>query len=154
MPFRQAYLIAAITIAAVLAAPAVAQDVQPTEAVKMRQGVMAAVKWQFAPIGGTVKGERPFDTDLLTRATNLAALAKVAPEGFILPSGPDAVPATKAKPVIWQEQKAFSELMVRFGTEAERLALAVQSRNPEQLKAQFLTVNQVCKDCHEKYRAE
>ncbi len=120
----------------------------------MRQGVMTAVKWQFAPIGGVVKGERPFDTDVVGRAQSLAALFKIAAEGFAVPSGPDAVPGTKSKPAIWQETRTFMQFMSRASTEAERLMIAAQSRDPEQLKKQFLAVNETCKECHEKFRAE
>lgn len=152
MVMRQFCILAGIAMA--LSGPALAQEIKPAEAAKMRQGVMTAVKWQFAPIGAVVKGERPFDTDVVGRAQNLAALFKVAGQGFAVPSGPDAVPGTKTKPAVWQEQMAFTALMGKAVTESERLVIAAQSRDPNQLKAQFLAVSGVCKDCHEKFRAE
>ncbi len=145
----------AVLAAAVLAAGAAhAQEVKPEEAVKMRQGVMTAVKWQFAPIGAVVKGERPFDTDIAARAQNLALLSKIAAEGFQVPSGPDLVPSTRAKANVWTEGNRFGEGMRQLATEAERLAIAAQSRDPERLKAQFMTVGKICKDCHDTFRSE
>lgn len=147
--------IAPVAVAVALAAaPALAQEVKPEEAAKMRQGVMTAIKWQFAPIGAVVKGERPFDTDVTRRASSLATLAKIVPEGFVVPSGSDIVKSSKAKPAVWQDSRAFGELMRQLVTETDRLALAAQSRKPEELRAQFLVVSKVCKDCHDKFRAE
>lgn len=140
--------------AAWLGTAAEAQEVTPEEAVRMRQGVMRAMSWQFAPIGAVVKGERPFDTDLARRAANLAALAKVVPEGFAHASGPDTVPATKAKPAVWTDGRAFGELMRRLNTEAERLALAAQSRDGKELREQFAVTARLCKDCHDQFRTE
>ena len=71
--------------------------VKPEDAIKYRQGVMAAQGWNFGAMGAMVKGEKPYDkAEFARRAENLAALSKMSLEGFTI-EGSDKG-KSKAKP--------------------------------------------------------
>lgn len=144
-------------VAAVLllcASPAAAQAPKPEEAVKMRQGVMTAIKWQFGAIVAVSKGEAPFSEDTAARAKMLTALAKLAPQGFTVPSGSDVVKTSDAKPSLWTDTAKVALGWTSLATETERLLIATQSRDPEKLKEQVAAVGKVCKTCHDAYKEE
>lgn len=142
-----------VALAAIaVATSAHAQSIKPEEAVKMRQGLMTAIKWQFAPMGAVVKGEAEFGQDMVARAVNLAALSKVAPQGF--PADSDMVPNTKAKADIWEKPERFQAAMATLQAETAKLAEIARSGDEGSFKKQFLAVNQACKDCHETFRSE
>jgi cytochrome c556 len=148
-------LIAALPIAVLVAAtPAAAQAPKPDEAVKMRQGVLTAMKWQFAPIAAVAKGETPFTEDTISRARYLVTLAKLAQTGFLVPSGNDLVPASKAKPSIWTANRQFNNGWTALITESERLLLAATDRDAAKLKEQAAAVGKACKSCHDEFRLE
>lgn len=144
----------AALIAAAAATPAAAQAPKPDEAVKMRQGVLTAMKWQLGHIAGVAKGEIPFSEETVHRARNLSVLTRVAPQGFAVPSGSDAVPGSKAKPEIWASTQQFTALWSEAATEAERLLLAAQNRDAAALKAQAAAVGAACKACHDRFRLD
>lgn len=147
--------IPAITAALLLcAAPAAAQAPKPEEAVKMRQGVMTAIKWQFGAIVAVAKGEAPFTEDTVARAKMLTTLAKLAPQGFTVPSGNDIVKASEAKPALWTDSAKVAQGWTNLATETERLLIAAQGRDPDKLKEQVAAVGKVCKTCHDDYRKE
>lgn len=147
--------IAPLLVAALIAAtPAAAQTPKPDEAVKMRQGVLTAMKWQFGPIAAVAKGEAPFSEDTISRARYLVTLAKLAQQGFILPSSNDLVPSSKAKPSIWTSNRQFNNGWTDLITESERLLLAAQDRDPAKLKDQAAAVGKACKACHDTFRME
>ena len=55
----------------------------PEEAIKYRQGILTAQKWNMSTMGEMVKGLKPYDKeDFAKRAANLALLSKMLLEGF------------------------------------------------------------------------
>ncbi|MEK6663744.1 MAG: cytochrome c [Pseudomonadota bacterium] len=124
---------------------------KPEEAIKYRQGVMAAQGWNMNAMGAMVKGEKPYDkAEFAKRAVNLAALNKMALEGFTI-EGSDKG-ETKAKPEIWTSMDKFKGGVDKLNAESAKLAQAAQGDDLNAIKAQFGEVGKVCKGCHDNFR--
>ncbi len=129
-----------------------AAAVKPEDAVKYRQSAYNLIKWNFAPIGAMVKGEKPYDADAVARhAAFLEVLSKMPIEGFT--PGSD-VGKTEAKSDIWKNWAEFEKLMNNFQEETAKLNQAAKTGNEGAVKAQFSTTAKTCKTCHDKFRKE
>jgi cytochrome c556 len=129
-----------------------ADAVKPEDAIKYRQSVMTAIKWQFGPLGAMVKGARPYDKDLFIRnAAYLEVLAKMPLEGFV--PGSDKGD-TKAKPEIWSEMDKFKGGMEKLQVESAKLAQLATTGNMDEIKAQFGETAKTCKACHDNFKAK
>ncbi|WP_142847837.1 cytochrome c [Telmatospirillum sp. J64-1] len=143
---------AAVGMAAAIAlsiGPASAQDAKPEEILKMRQGIFQAVRMNFGPLGGVARGNTAFGPEAVERAEALAALAKVAAQGF--PAGSDNIPGSNTKPAAFQDA-SFGEKMEAFGAEAAKLAQLGQAGDEAGFKAQIAAVGGSCKACHDSFR--
>lgn len=130
----------------------IAAEVKPADAIEYRQSVYNVIKWNFAPIGAMVKGEKPYDADAVARHTAfLEVLSKMPLEGFT--PGSD-VGKTEAKPDIWKNWAEFEKLMNNFQQETVKLNQAAQARDQNAVKAQFSNTAKACKACHDKFRKE
>lgn len=124
-------------------------ETKEEKAIDYRQGVMTAIGWNFGPIGAMVKGEQPFDKNVVARnAEFIAVLSKMAPDGFIPGSDKGQ---TKAKPEAFTDVK-FKGGMEKFQTEAAKLAEVAKTGNMDQIKPQFGEVAKTCKACHDNFR--
>ena len=146
---KRSVIIAAGLIAGIAAAIAHAET-KEEKAIEYRQGVMTAIGWNFGPIGGMMKGDLPFDKNVVARnAEFIAVLSKMAPDGFI--PGSDTG-KTKAKPEVFTEMAKFKGGMEKFQTEATKLAEVAKTGNMDQIKPQFGEVAKTCKACHDNFR--
>lgn len=154
MPWKSFACLAALLAPLLGAAPAAAQslEIKPDEAVKMRQGLMTAIDWQFRNLGAVAKREEPIDEKTIKMARDLTGLVRVAPQGFGVPSA--TVPGSRAKPAVWTNSGRFATLFQDLVTESERLMLAAQTLRVGEVEKQFLVVERLCKDCHDLYRSE
>jgi len=147
--FASAALIATLGLsfsAATLAA-------KPEDAIKYRQGVMAAQGWNMNAMGAMVKGEKPYDkAEFLKRAENLAALNKMVLEGFTH-EGADKGDS-KTKPDAWTSMEKFKGGVDKVNAESAKLVQAAQGGDLAAIKAQFGEVGKVCKGCHENFRVK
>lgn len=133
-----------------MAGVALAQQVKPEDAIRYRQGVMAAIGWHAGPMGAMVKGERPFDKALFARnAERIAFLSQMPLEGFIPGSESGD---TKAKPEIWLEWDKFKNRMERMQKEAAKLVQVAKTGDEKAMKTQFGELGKACKACHDDYR--
>ena len=124
---------------------------KPEDAIKYRQGVMTAQGWNFGAMGAMIKGEKPYDkAEFAKRAENLAALSKMALEGFTI-EGSDKG-KTKAKPEIWQKMDKFKGGTEKLATETAKLSQVAQGGDMSAIKAQFSETAKVCKGCHDNFR--
>jgi cytochrome c556 len=138
-------------LAGVGAAPA--DEVKPEDAVKYRQSVYTVIKWNFAPMGAMMKGEKPYDKDAFARhAERVAALAPMLLEGY--PKGSDMVSETNAKPEIWEQWDKFKGGMDKLQSESAKLAEVAKTGDMAKIKPQFGETAKICKACHDDFRQE
>jgi cytochrome c556 len=62
------------------------------------------------------------------------------------------VAGTKAKPEIWKDMAKVRQLAERMQGEVSKLAAASKAGDVKSIQAQFGTVGQACKACHDDYR--
>lgn len=123
----------------------------PEDAIKYRQGVFAAQKWNMITMGEVVKGEKPYDkSDFAKRAENLVTLSKMFLEGFTY-EGSDKG-ESKAKPEIWATMEKFKGGAEKLSAETAKLAQAAQGGDLNTIKTQFGDVQKACKGCHDNFR--
>src|SRR5689334_15726116 len=79
---------------------------KPEDVIKYRKSLMGVQSWSMRPIGAMVKGQMPYDKDLVARnAAMLDLTGKMMLEGFA--AGSDKGADTKAKPEIWSDGAKF-----------------------------------------------
>jgi cytochrome c556 len=136
-----------------LAVSVAALAAKPEDAIKYRRGVMAAQGWNLGNLAAMVKGEKPFDkAEFAQRASNLAALSKMAPEGFSVPGSEHG--DTKAKPEAFTDKDKFKGGMDKLATETAKLAQVAEGGDLAAIKPQFGEVAKVCKGCHDNFRTQ
>lgn len=146
-------LVLAVMGTVALSTSMTALGAKPEDGIKYRRGVMAAQGWNNGIMAAMVKGERPYDkAEFAQRAANLAALSKMALEGFTV-EGSDKGD-TKAKPEAFAEMDKFKSGVEKLNTETAKLAQVAASGDLNAIKPQFGEVAKVCKGCHDNYRAK
>jgi len=128
-----------------------ADDDEMEEAIEYRQAGMEMIAWNFGRMGAMVKGKMPYNAAAFAeRAENVAALSKMALEGFI-PISPKG--DTDANPKIWTNWADFKAKMDRFEQEAAQLAgIAKTATTLKEVVPQFVNTAKLCKGCHRKYK--
>lgn len=153
MPFRIKTVLAAGIAAAALVGvttAAVAQQ-KPEEALKMRQGLMQAVKLQAGPMLGFAQGKNELPADAAARAENLAMLAKLAPIGWA--KGSEALEGANTKAAAFTDAR-FQDGWKAFSGAAAKLADAARSGDAEAIKAQAGALGKTCKGCHDDFKKD
>jgi cytochrome c556 len=144
-----AFLVGGVLLSAV---PAQAQQAKPEELLKMRQGLMQALKSQWVPIAAFAQGKADLPADAADKAANVAAIAKLAPIGWA--KGTEALPNSDTKPDAFGAKSAqFMDGWKSLAAEAAKLADAAKA-GPDALKAQAAATGKQCKACHEEFRKE
>lgn len=149
-----AVLVAALVAAlVVLSAPAGAQQAKPEELLKLRQGLMQAVKSQFGPIAAFAQGKGELPADAADRAANLAQLAKLAPIGWA--KGTERLPDAATKPEAFAAKSAaFMDGWTAMAAQSAKLAEAARAGGADAIKAQAAAVGKTCKSCHDDFRKD
>lgn len=152
MRFGSKTLAAGLAAAALIASAsgAFAQQ-KPEETLKMRQGLMQAVKLQAGAILGFAAGKNDLPADAAARAENLTMLAKLAPMGW--GKGSEALPDAKTKPEAFTDSK-FQDGWKTLAVEAAKLSDAAKTGNADAIKAQAGAVGKVCKGCHDDFKKD
>ncbi|GAB2190113.1 cytochrome c [Sessilibacter sp. MAH1] len=116
--------------------------------VQYRHSTFSLINHHVGKMGSVMKGEADYDKDsILTSAEVVAALAKIAGEGFVLES---AVEGSDALPDIWKNKDDFNnELQALIDTSAK---LAENAGTESGFKSNFIAVTKTCKSCHNKYK--
>lgn len=140
----------ALTLAAGYALTAQAQ-VKPETLVKQRQAAMVLQgKYFYGQLRRMAQGRMPYDANVAARAAGfLDALSKMPWDGFD--------PSTRneksgALPAVFTETAKFKEARERMEGEVAKLAAVTKSGDEAAIKAQILTVNKACDNCHESFR--
>jgi cytochrome c556 len=154
MSINRKTIVAALLTAGLLAVahPAAAQQAKPEDQLKLRQGMLQALKSQWLPVAMFAQGKTDLPADAAERAANFAALAKLMPIGWA--KGTEALPKSDTKPEAFGAKAAvFQAKWTDFAAEAAKLAEAAKT-GPDALKAQAGVVGKLCKGCHEDFKAD
>ncbi|OAN50221.1 hypothetical protein A6A04_02115 [Paramagnetospirillum marisnigri] len=143
------FLAAAVAVAAL---PASAQQAKPEDLLKLRQGLMQAVKSQWVPIAAFSQGKADLPANAAEMAANLSLLAKLAPIGWA--KGTESLPNSATKPEAFGAKAGqFADGWKALETEAAKLADAAKV-GPDAVKAQAANVGKLCKGCHEELKKD
>lgn len=151
---KKTFLAAGLAAAALVGAIAeVRAQAKPEELLTMRKGLMQATKLSFGALGGFAAGKNDLPADAADRAANLAALAKVAPMGWM--KGSEALDGGKTKPEAFGEKAAmFKQGWDMMAAESLKLSDAAKSGNPDAIKAAAAAVGKTCKGCHDEFKKD
>ena len=138
--------------AAVLAAPAAAQNFQkPEDAIKYRKSVMTLQAAHISALGAMVNGRVPFDGQAAARHADVLAMVSTLPWNAFAVAGSDKGD-TRAKPEVWTEQAKFKAASDKLQAESVKLAAAAKTGNLDSIKAAFGPTAGTCKACHDDFQ--
>ncbi len=141
---------AAVALAVGLTAVgASAQQQKPEDVLKMRQGLMQAVKVQFGAIGAFAQGKGDLPTDAAQRAENLVALARISPIAWS--KGGENIKGSETKAAAFTSAD-FTKGWENMAEEAAKLAEAAKGGNADAIKAAAAGLGKTCKGCHENFK--
>jgi cytochrome c556 len=103
-------------------------------------------------INGQLKSGSPDMKVIQSSAALVETLSRLPFEAFT--PGSDMVPATKAKPEIWNDTAKFKQLGEKMQAEVSKLNAVAKGGDAKAIQAQVGTVGQACKACHDDYRAK
>jgi cytochrome c556 len=121
--------------------------------VETRHGLMMQMAADVAKMGAMVKGDKPYDAAVASKAAaNVAAVASV----ISLDQFPDGSEAGKsadssAKPELWANKDDFLAKLTDLNTAAEALKTSAGT-NADALKAGITALGKSCGACHSAYR--
>lgn len=138
--------------AVTLAAPAFAQFAKPEDAVKYRQSAMALMGNHMGRINAQLKSGSPNVQAIQSSAALIETLSKLPYEAFT--PGSDMVSNTRAKPEIWKDTAKFNDLRDKMQGEVVKLAATAKGGDAKAIQAQFGTVAQACKACHDDFQSK
>lgn len=126
-----------------------------TKAVKERRHLMKDVVGKNTKLGGEMlKGKVAYDGAKL--AKGMTAISEV-PDQYVklFPKGSEqgAVPDSKALPKIWEDFDGFKAKAEKL-KEASTKAAEAAAQGKDAYAPAFKNMTEVCKECHETYRAK
>ncbi len=139
-----------LAAAAAVALPAHAQFAKPEDAVKYRQSAMALIGNHMGRINAQLKSGTPNIAAIQSSAALIETLSKLPFEAFT--PGSDMVANTKVKPEYFKDTARVKELAEKMQAEVSKLAATARGGDAKAIQAQFGTVGQACKACHDDYR--
>ena len=118
-----------------------------------RQSWFAMVAMNFGPMASSVKGEIPWNQDMMQGWSNdLATLTTLnIMRGFT--DGSDKG-TTRAKPEIWENKADFESKMNDLKTAAAALQKTTTGGDREAIAADVGAVGKACKACHDEYKSK
>jgi cytochrome c556 len=115
-----------------------------------RHELMEDVGEAAKPVGGMLKGEAPFDPDILMASLQTFQNASMK-FGDLFPPGTETGMDTEAAPAIWEDREGFEQALANW-REAIDAAIAANPMNLEDAKPVAGAVFKACKGCHDTYR--
>ena len=139
----------ALALGAGVTASAVAQ-VKPEILVKQRQAVMTLQGKYLGSIGGMLKGNIPYNADIVARnATFLENLSRMPWDGFDPSTQGEK---TRAKADIYRDMAKFRAAWETLEAEASKLGAAARAKDEAGVRATFGGVAKACGSCHDAFR--
>lgn len=115
---------------------------------ELMEGVGDAAK----PVGSMLKGETPYDADILLES--LATFLEASRQfGDLFPPGSEGGDDSRAAPAIWEERAGFEEALDEWH-DAIQSAIAADPATLEAARPVVGPVFNACKNCHDGYRLE
>ena len=148
---KRSFLAIGVTLAlgAGVTATAVAQ-VKPDVLVKQRQAVMTLQGKYLGSIGGMLKGNFPYNADIVARnATFLENLSRMPWDGFD-PSTQGLKSAAKAD--IYKDMAKFRATWEALEAETSKLGAVARAKDEAGVRATFGGVAKACGNCHDAFR--
>ena len=148
---RTKLVVAAILAVALggVALEALAQA-KPDVLVKQRQAAMTLQGKYLGPIGGMLKGNAPYNADVVAlNATFLENLARMPWDGFDPSTKGEK---SKAKPEAFTDTAKFKAAADTLEAETAKLGAAARAKNEAGVRASFGGVAKACGACHDAYR--
>lgn len=141
--------ILAVSAVAILAATAANAQLKPEESLKMRQGMMQAVKFNFGPLGAFAQGKGDLPADAAARAENLSALARMAPAAWR--KGTEDLKGAETKAAAFTSAD-FGKGWEMMAAAADKVAAAAKANDAAAIKAAAGEVGKTCKGCHDNFK--
>ena len=148
---RTKLMVAAISAVALggVALEALAQT-KPDVLVKQRQAAMTLQGKYLGPIGGMLKGNIPYNADVVAlNATFLENLARMPWDGFDPSTRGEK---SKTKPEAFTDTAKFKAAADTLEAETAKLGAAARAKNEAGVRASFGGVAKSCGACHDAYR--
>lgn len=118
-----------------------------------RQSYFTVLSMNFGPIAGMVKGDIPWDTDMLmARAEDFHAIANIDVSRAFAPGSDKGT--TRAKPEIWENTDDFLEKYQALRTAADGLLAAAKTGDRGTVGAAVRETGGACKACHDEYKSK
>jgi cytochrome c556 len=147
-------LLAGCVTAAMIASPLALShfdDKQPKQS--YRQSVLTVWAMNFGPIAAMVKGEMPWDDELLKGfAGDLEAATQLNLIRGFAPGSEKGT--TRAKPEIWENTEDFAAKLEDLRSAASELNAVAQSGDKKAIAEATKTTGGACKACHDEYKAK
>ena len=119
---------------------------------KIRQEMMKKVGGSVGNMAKMVKGEEPFDAELvLASLQTIAETLETYPDQF--PEGSETGFETEAKPAIWENKDDFRARAEKLQADAATAAASAPA-SLDELKTVFGPLTKNCGGCHELYRVK
>lgn len=147
--------IIASALAISVSTAAVAQEIEPADAIDYRQSAFSVMAWHFGPMGKMAQGKIDYNAEeFASRAQTVNAVAGLPWEGFIEGSymGHEHGADTDALAKIADNQEDFQERKNTFMGNTATLAEVAQEGDFDASRRAFAAVANSCKGCHDNYR--
>src|SRR5258706_15971198 len=142
---------ATLTLGAAFASQALAQA-KPDVMVAQRQAAMKLQGKYLGPIGGMLKGNIPYNADIVARnATFLENLARMPWDGFDPSTQGEK---SKAKPEIYKDPAKFKAAYEALEEATSKLGAAARAKDEAGVKATFRGVPEGCGNWHHQLRGK
>lgn len=116
----------------------------------VRQEMMKKVGGAMGAIGAIVKGEKPFDAEVVKASlSTMAEVGKDFPNHF--PAGSEVGMDSEASPKIWENMDDFKAKAAEL-TKVAEAQLAAMPTDQASTGAVMKAVGATCSSCHETYR--
>lgn len=145
----------ASVLATALSTAAIAQEIEPADAIDYRQSAFSVMAWHFGPMGQMAQGKIDYDAEeFASRAQTVNAVAGLPWEGFIDGSymGDAHGVDTDALAKITDNLDDFQERKDTFMGNTATLAEVAQDGDFDASRRAFAAVANSCKGCHDNYR--
>ena len=150
-------LIVLITIAALILTSLSFASPSVEDQIKARQSAYTFMGWNMGQIRAQViDGDVEFNADQVRAwATAIAATAN---SGMSAMYGPDTLEGTgwkptRLEPAFFEDMERTGEIATNFVQQANALAEAAESGDPDAIAAQFRQTADACGACHRPFRA-
>lgn len=147
----------ALTLAALLALPALAAAQSPEEAaeaaLEARHGYMTMLGIELGQLAGMAKGDIAYDAAAASRAAaNIVALGQYDATGLFIPgTSADEIEGSEALPAIWERPEDFRDRFAALSEAAEGSPDAVAA-GPDSLGPVLQKLGGACNQCHDDFR--